>query len=68
MNDGKKKMEIKFLRLGMKEPYFKQICSYFGWNVRLTVNGHADVEVREKDMEMFEETARRGFFSIIKRH
>ena len=54
--------------MGMKEPYFKQICSYFGWDARLTVNGHADVEVREKDMDMFEETARRGFFSIIKRH
>jgi hypothetical protein len=32
-----------------------------------TLNGFSPVEIAEEDMEMFEETARRGFFTIFRK-
>lgn len=31
----------------------------------VTVNGYSPAEIKESDMEVFEECARRGFFSVI---
>lgn len=32
-----------------------------------TINGFSPVEISEEDMDIFEETARRGFFTIIRK-
>lgn len=61
-----KEFEIKFNKKGMLRKEY--ICEKFGWkHVHLTVNGHCLVRVKYTDLEVFEETAKRHFFSIIKR-
>ncbi len=58
--------EIKFNKKGLEKKDY--ICEHFGWkNVHLTVNGHCLVSVQSKDLKVFEETANRHYFSIIKR-
>lgn len=69
MSDGKKvRIIVKFFRTGRHPYYYEQICRRFGWHITSeSVNGHAEVEVREEDIPILEETARRGFLGIIKR-
>jgi len=43
------------------------IRKHFGLPKYTTVNGHTPGEIETKDMPMFEETARRGFFRYQKR-
>ena len=65
-NAGKRKcFVIKFNRKGMAEK--DRICRHFGWDGHLTVNGECLVSVPERHVGTFEETARRGFFSILER-
>lgn len=62
-------MEVKFFRSGRHPHYYGQICRRFGWNITSeTVNGHSVVDVAVEDIPVLEETARRGFLGIIKRH
>lgn len=69
MSNGKRVgMRIKILKMGAKREVIERIVEKFGLNIRyMTVNGETEVSVKEEDMELFEETARRGFLSILKR-
>ncbi len=45
------------------EESIRRIREYFGFPTYTTVNGLSPAIVKPEDREMFEETARRGFFS-----
>lgn len=42
----------------------RKICSRFGINHGMTVNRETRADIREEDVELFRETARRGYFEI----
>lgn len=42
------------------------IREYFGIPTYTTVNGHSPAVLKPEDREMFEETARRGYFSFMR--
>lgn len=70
MSNGKKiRVRIKLNKICNNQYYLSRIVERFGLDIQYrTVNGVTEVSVREEDMELFEETARRGFFGILKRH
>lgn len=41
-----------------------KICRRFGIHYHVTVNGETQADIREEDVELFRETARRGYFEI----
>ena len=41
-----------------------KICRRFGIWYEVSVNGETKADIREEDMELFRETARRGFFEV----
>lgn len=43
------------------------IRKYFNLPIYITVNGWTPGKIEQKDMQMFEETARRGFFRFIRK-
>ena len=42
----------------------QKIRDYFGMPKGTTVNGETEADIREEDLPMLEETARRGFIQI----
>ena len=70
MSNGKKiRVRIKLNKICNNQSYLSRIVERFGLDIQYrTVNGVTEVSVREEDMELFEETARRGFCGILKRH
>ena len=41
-----------------------KICRRFGIHYHVTVNGETQADIREEDVDLFRETARRGYFEI----
>lgn len=41
-----------------------KICRRFGIHYHVTVNGETQADIRYEDLELFRETARRGYFGI----
>lgn len=42
----------------------REICGRFGIEYYMTVNGETRADIRDGDMELLRETARRGFIEI----
>lgn len=45
-------------------PTRRKICRRFGIHYHVTVNGETQADIREEDVDLFRETARRGYFDI----
>ena len=41
-----------------------KICRRFKIHYHVTVNGETQADIRKEDVELFRETARRGYFDI----
>lgn len=46
------------------ETIISKICCRFNLDYHPTLNSLMDVEISDEDVDLFKETARRGFFSI----
>lgn len=50
---------------GIEESALEAIRKRFNIPRYVTINGESPVEISEEDRPLFEETARRGFFSVL---
>ena len=63
---GNKKLVVKW-GYGISDDAIEAIRKRFNIPHYTTLNGFSPVEIAKEDMPIFEETARRGFFTIFRK-